>query len=201
MRTHIVMLSGPQGSGKSTLARALIEHHLRKKDNQAVELRFAKVIYDIHDSVLVIMRSYGINVPTKDGELLQLLGTEWGRKKYGDDVWVKATKKYIDACIEQNAEKNVGELLLIVSDCRFKNEFEALPEALRVRLIASEEVRRKRTDSWRENTNHPSETDLDEYERKKKFDLHLYTDTTDIPTCIDLVRAQLDKNSWAEKRR
>ena len=135
---------------------------------------------------------------TKDGPLLQWVGTEFGRNNYGINVWVDILKNKI----KKYEAPHWSELnrLVIVDDCRFENEFDAFPEALRVRLVCPEEVRKARTESWRDNTNHPSEIGLDAYEAEKKFDMYLQTDTIDVVHCSTLVAAQLQKGSWKEKR-
>jgi hypothetical protein len=100
--------------------------------------------------------------------------------------------------------KEAPGIVFIVADCRFQNEFDAFPEALRVRLTASEDVRRTRTNSWRENTSHPSEIDLDGYEAEGKFDLVFDTSTAERNTpehCAEMILAQLQKQSWIEKRK
>lgn len=220
LKTHIVMISGKQGSGKSTLTRELIRRVSHKKNWDALELRFAKVIYDLHDDILRTMKFYGFDVPVKDGELLQLLGTEWGRKRYGEDIWVTAVKNVI-ADIEKarlatlEGRKSDGlevkhmipsevpmneNLLLVISDCRFMNEFKAFPEALRVRLRCHHEIRRSRAESWRENAMHASEINLDDVDRAGEFDLYLQTDEVSVQGCADLVLAKLDKGGWIEKR-
>jgi len=119
----------------------------------------------------------GIPRVEKDGLLLQLLGTEWGRKKHGENVRIDAVKHKIAELASRFKERE--KYLVIIDDCRFPNEFDAFPEALRVRLTASEDVRKARTVSWRENTKHPSETSLDD--REDDFDLLLLTEEPSTP--------------------
>lgn len=201
-KTVIVLLSGKQGSGKSTLARNLVEaYNERKKNWEAFEFKFAGAIYDMHDQCLSFLRSYGIDAPKKDGKLLQLLGTDWGRMTYGPDIWVNVMKGIVAECEEDR--KRLGfatNLLLVISDCRFQNEFDAFPDALRVRLQAGEEIRRGRAESWREATNHASEIDLDGYAGQGLFDLYLDSETLKPAWCTDLTAAQIDKGNWVERR-
>ncbi|MFS6706496.1 hypothetical protein WHK35_14280, partial [Staphylococcus aureus] len=130
----------------------------------------------------------------KDGPLLQMLGTDWGRKTINENIWVSIAQKRAAAALAENPKT-----LVIVGDCRFPNEFEAFPEALRVRLECPEDARKQRCSMWRENTAHASETGLDELARDKRFDLYLYTNTSNTTECVTLILAQLDKQSWAEK--
>lgn len=195
----IVLLSGKQGSGKTTIQRSLLIEWQRPQGlgRRALGANFADVLYEMHNTVLNILYQYWPkrNI-VKDGPLLQLLGTEWGRKTIDENIWVKCLRNKMKELAQRNS--HYKDLLLVVGDCRFKNEFNEFEDALRVRLVCSEEARKKRCEMWRENTQHPSEVDLDDYE--EKFDLVL--DTENIPThgCVDLIMAQLMKNSWIEKR-
>lgn len=170
--THIILLSGKQGAGKSTTAQAILKIAKASGHYSFVEiLKFAGPLYTLHEYILNKMESMnGQKRLKKDGKLLQLLGTEWGRESFGVNVWVDIMKRKI------NSWPYSGRRLIIIDDCRFENEFDAFPEALRVRLWASEEIRKLRTESWRENTNHPSEIGLDHYEAQGKFDLVLSTE-------------------------
>lgn len=199
----IIMLSGKQGSGKSTISEALKEYWFNKHHkNMVSQLKFAGVLYEMHDAVLNVLHKYmAPRQIVKDGPLLQLLGTEWGRKTIGENIWVELMnaqiyKKIIDCPIGLHSHG-----LLIIDDCRFENEFDALPDALRVRLRAEEGARKARCSMWRENTNHPSETGLDDYAVQGQFDLYLSTDTETVGHCVTMIAAQLDKNNWVEKRK
>lgn len=231
MKAEIVMISGKQGSGKSTITRELLSRVLMRKNWDALELRFASIIYSIHDEIHKLMKFYGVDVPEKDGELLQWLGTDYGRKKYGENVWVnalRATIADIDKARkmfkEDNSNRLAGSkcftaglsfryiqsdgaaelmndnLLIVISDCRFINEFNAFPEALRVRLRCNENVRQSRADSWRNNSSHASETNLDDVDAAGEFDLYLDTEFTPVAGCVDLILAKLDKGGWVERR-
>jgi uncharacterized protein YbjQ (UPF0145 family) len=136
---------------------------------------------------------------SKDGALLQYIGTEFGRTLYGKNVWIDILKLRLDKLKGDSWSKI--DRLAIVDDCRFENEFDAFPETLRVRLRCPEEVRKLRADSWRDNVNHPSEIDLDKYDAEGRFDLYLETDKVGIADCATLIAAQLQKKSWKEKRK
>lgn len=107
---------------------------------------------------------------TKDGDLLQLLGTEWGRKK-DSQIWVKLLLNQLRV-LPQNS-------LVTVEDCRFENEFDAfmnVPGVLSVRLEASRATRMARAEMWRKVEDHPSEVGLDHYAAMRKFDMVLDAD-------------------------
>lgn len=199
MNTAIILISGKQGSGKTTLQKAL-EKRLIERDQRVRTMNFADVIYQMHDRVLAVLDA-NWPYPTqrdlkKDGPLLQLLGTEWGRKTISDSLWIDVMKQRV-----RMAHKNLqADDHVIIGDCRFANEFEAFPQALRVRLVADEEIRKIRCSMWRQNTTHPSEIGLDEHETNDQFDMTLDTEFLPVNGCVDLIMAQIIKGDWAEKR-
>lgn len=179
---QIILLSGKQGSGKTTTALA-VEKKFRDAGLLLMRYRFATALYAAHDAVIATLSRLGaIPATQKDGLLLQVLGTEWGRKR-DTDMWVNAARAYY-AKLETNTQDTGAQLVGLIEDCRFFNEFHSYPDthAIRVRLEASEETRKARTESWRENTSHPSETELDDYAADGKFDLCF--DTSTVPTDI-----------------
>lgn len=192
------MLSGKQGSGKTSVQKALQIAFQQRKNGRAIQVNFADVLYEMHDKVLQTLHQY---VPdrglAKDGPLLQLLGTEWGRNTLGENIWVEILQKKIEQLATQNS--HYDNLLFIIGDCRFMNEFQTFESALRVRLSCPVEIRRERCSMWREG-NHISENNLDDVATAGEFDLKLNTDVTSINGCVDLILAQLDKNCWMEKR-
>jgi len=199
---QIVLISGRQGSGKSTLQkRIVLDWQSQVKNSRAITLNFADILYEMHDKVLQVLNQYWPpREIVKDGPLLQLLGTQWGRDTIDKDIWVKCLQAKIKQLTEQNS--HYQNLLFIIGDCRFPNELEAFPEALSIRLRASEETRKARVSMWRENTNHPSEIALDKYDIGDKFDLHFSTDKNGfaVDEMSQLIIAQLLKNNWVEKR-
>ena len=161
MNYAIILIAGKQGSGKSSLSEAL-DNHLVTKDFVTFRMKFADPLYKMHDAVRTILRSYNIDqLPGIDGPLLQLLGTEWGRKTRGEDIWVKAAKAKV---LDWSAKVNITgkKSVFIFDDCRFPNELFAWEDSFKIRLSAPEEVRRERAEKWRENTKHPSEIALDQ---------------------------------------
>lgn len=194
----IILLSGKQGSGKSTLTQQLIDLFPKVHVN---EFKFAGTIYAIHDFARARLNSLGVQCPEdlrlKDGKMLQWLGTEWGRGTFGNDVWVKCLRGEVESFFDLYSVK---PKIAVVSDCRFKNEFEGFPDALRVRLECSEFVRKDRCEQWRTNTQHQSEVDLDEHSTRGLFDMTLNTEHETPANLARLIRAQLEKNVWMEKR-
>lgn len=179
----IILISGKMGSGKTTVSEGLTE--LLKKNRHTVSrLKFADPLYAMHDAVGVAASKYGIPFDKKEGVLLQLLGTEWGRQIKGDSVWVDSMKYRVS---QTSCD------FVIIDDCRFKNEFNAFEDAFKLRLKASEEIRKNRADSWRPNTTHLSEIDLDDFEINGRFDLVVDTNLNDKQKTLDLIMTTIQK--------
>lgn len=172
----IVLISGKQGSGKSSHARAIV-NELTNRGYVVFPMKFASTLYEIHDDVRRILREKGIdNLKGIDGPLLQLLGTEWGRKTRGEDIWVDAAKNDVDKYtmrINGAGKKPV----FVFDDCRFPNELFAWGRGIfRIKMVAPENVRCERAEKWREATDHPSEIGLDQVEA---CHYNLIADTTE----------------------
>jgi hypothetical protein len=157
----VLMLTGLQGSGKTTTA-ARVTQELWSLGYKAVRLKFADVLYQMHDAVRDVLRRYTMDeVKGPDGTLLQLLGTEWGRKTRGDDIWVRVLRASITDYWLMNEDG-----IVVIDDCRFENEYkmffgEAGVQVTHVRLKAPRETRKLRAEKWRDNETHISETGLD----------------------------------------
>lgn len=196
---RIVVLSGKQGSGKTTTQK-LLQIEAQKGEWRAITLNFADVLYEMHDAVLAILAKYGIKRDiAKDGVLLQLLGTDWGRKTLGEDIWIKLLLNKISILAAQNS--HYSKLLFIVGDCRFENEFKAFAEALRVRLECPTEDRKVRCSYWRDNTAHPSEVDLDQIAQNGEFDIYLDTSTVSPEAGVETLLQVLNADQWVDNRK
>lgn len=179
----VYVISGKQGSGKTTLAEMLLKH----LGPEARVYKFADILYELHNMIRNYMRALGIERPEKDGPLLQLLGTEWGRNTIDENIWPKI--------LYSRVEKDAAKIILI-DDCRFPNEFDMTRETygkncLMVRLECPEEIRKARCPAWRPNTEHPSETGLDEYARLGKFDIYYETDKMSAEQCMSDLAKQI----------
>ncbi len=201
MQRHVILISGKQGAGKTTAAQILFNYFAKSNfSHPCAVIKFADPLYEMHDAVKEVLKPYGFEPKNKWGVLLQLLGTEFGRKELGYDVWTKICANRIDEwfrtvdfmSLKSQPKPPSGKTTIIIDDLRFKNEFEvdqyirAACEIHRLRLEACEETRKPRCENWRDDTNHISETDLDDW--RIKFDKIIETDKKESETEKRLIR-------------
>jgi hypothetical protein len=177
MKNVCLMISGKQGCGKSTLAQEIGRRALKDESLWFYGLKFADPLYEMHTALWQIMEAYGVPRPQKiDGTLMQMLGTEWGRRTISPTVWVDILKKRVDDILSE--AKWPRHRLIVIDDARFTNEIDCLKrpdlKIIKLRLEAPEHVRKCRAAKWRPDTTHPSEIGLDDY---KEFDKIIFTDT------------------------
>lgn len=118
---RLVAFTGLAGSGKSTAAMHLVKRHGWQR------VRFASPLK-------AMMAALGLSYEEIEGHLkekrcdllcgrtprfaMQTIGTEWGRMTIGDDLWIRAFER---------ALPNEGRV--VVDDCRYENEAEAVQAA------------------------------------------------------------------------
>lgn len=188
MTPKVIIISGKQGSGKTTLQKG-IQSKLYALGNRVELINFADIIYQIHDYAINVLEGVGVKRDlVKDGVLLQLLGTEWGRKSIDTNVWVQIAKNRIEAMAKNM--HNVGYVIL--GDCRFENELDFFPDALKIRLECDREIRKTRCSQWRENDTHPSEIGLDMYSTSGAFNLYFDTGSVSIDDTVEITLKHLE---------
>lgn len=119
----LVGLTGRKRSGKSTVARILCERH------GFVELSFANPIREFVARLLwpngtgALERNKEAPIDWLDGitprQMMQTLGTEWGRQMVHPDLWVRA-------CMHRLEYTRCPRI--VISDVRFPNEAKAIRE-------------------------------------------------------------------------
>jgi energy-coupling factor transporter ATP-binding protein EcfA2 len=151
----IILISGKSGNGKSTVA-GLFKELLKKKDKKVLILPFAKYLKQY------LKEYYGWDGITKDivyRNNAQKLG-EIIRKKLGASFFAKR----ICEDIEIVGDRDLFDYV-IIDDCRYLNELSYTISQFPHKTIS---VRINRIDFksklTEEQLEHPSETDLDDYE-------------------------------------
>lgn len=120
-RLPLVGLTGPARSGKNTVADIMCRHWL------AVQYAFALPLK------AMLQAGLGLNDVDLDGyrkeepnlllggksprQLMQTLGTEWGRQLVDPDIWVTQTRRWC-----QSFHDDDPEAAIILTDVRFQNE-------------------------------------------------------------------------------
>lgn len=165
--TKIIGLSGWARSGKDSIADYLVQNHGYTKISFASPMKEALVLLDPQ----VLYHNTRIHLATavrvvgwenlKDGstdarELLQRMGTEVGRNLFGENFWVNLA-----------LEKAKHHDKVVISDCRFINEIEAIKNS-------GGSVWRINRENVTAVNNHISETELNNY----KFDISISNNET-----------------------
>ncbi len=102
---------------------------------------------------------------------LQLMGTENGRDKYGQDIWINIVDTWMKIYNERGVER------FIITDLRFKNEYEYL-KSKNAKIIKIEAPNRQKENLKGQDLqvlNHRSETELNDIE----FDYIINNDYND----------------------
>ena len=109
---------GNIGEGKNYIAEQVFLPKLQEQDNQptlvmafADHFKIAAVSYNNLDYDKVF-----INKDTQTRQKLQQLGTEQGRNKYGEDIWIKIVYNWIKLYASRGIRR------FIITDVRFENE-------------------------------------------------------------------------------
>lgn len=120
MKATVIGITGAAGAGKGTISERL----------GGVEVAFADPLYEMLSAMtgipVAMLKDRAFKeapIPWLDKsprQLLQTLGTEWGRKSIRPDVWLLINKDRIWRAIRQ------GATVITVPDVRFNNEAEML---------------------------------------------------------------------------
>ena len=124
-------ISGKLGSGKNYIMENIIFPHIYDKLNDYI-IHPIPISFGDQIKTELIGRDLSLDFNklfiTKDDEtrrLLQLYGTENGRNKYNENIWIRAIDCWIDLTIDRikNLYKNKNICFVImISDIRFINE-------------------------------------------------------------------------------
>ena len=174
---EIIGLMGHQGVGKNFIADLLLKNLPTKN---TIIIAFAD-----HFKIDCICKhncDYNKVFGEKDYEtrrLLQKVGTEEGRNKFGENIWINVIETWIKLLNERGVER------FIISDVRFVNEAEWVkkmngiiikidaPKRFRIRL---EKETNNNEELINKIKNHKSEIIIDKY---KKYDILIKNDLDD----------------------
>lgn len=122
----LIGLTGAAGAGKDTVASMLIEEH------GGQQASFAGPLYDFVAAITGIPKDKLADRSVKEAvipwlgksprQLLQTLGTEWGRQTVNEDIWVRSLLERIAPWLDAG-------LPVVVTDVRFDNEAVAIADA------------------------------------------------------------------------
>ncbi len=179
---EIYAISGKMGSGKDYIMKKLFLPLLQEKEPKpTLFLAFADHIKV--DACAKGGVSYDRVYGEKDEEsrqILQKMGTEEGRNKYGENVWINAVWTWMQVHHQQS-----GIERFILTDVRFLNELNFVKEkGGKVFRVHSPHRTNKRLEAeangdptvLQKIKTHPSETDLDKYD---DFDFVIFNDEGD----------------------
>lgn len=119
----VIALTGPKRVGKTTVANAISDNVDRQveimsfADPMRLMLQAMGVRSDLmHNQSMKETPIAGLGKSAR--QLLQTLGTEWGRGMVAEDIWLWAMEKRVQQA------KYEGAKIIIIDDCRFDNEAE-----------------------------------------------------------------------------
>ena len=124
----LIGLTGPAGSGKDTVADILCEQHgytrlaLSDPLRDGLKAMLGLTENQFHDRTIKETPIGWIGQSPR--QLLQTLGTEWGRHHVADDLWLRVANQRI-ADIANHWEYITG---IVITDIRFPNEAAWLAE-------------------------------------------------------------------------
>jgi hypothetical protein len=164
--------SGKMGAGKNYICENIFLPLLKKHNRNVIQMSFADQIkvnvmvnYNLSKNDVCNDKNYKIR------NLLQKEGTQDGRNRLGDDIWINHLDKWMEI------HKSKGVHTFLITDVRFKNEAEYI-KRMGGKIIRVEAPERNKDLIIRQKldpltVNHISETDLDNY---YSFDLILDND-------------------------
>lgn len=164
----IIAVAGKLGVGKDYVIQNMICDRLNPQLSYT-RMAFAdqiKINVATHKGIPLEQMLSGQKSP-EIRKLLQIEGTENGRNIYGDDIWTKTLRSWIDLRAIRD-----GIDVVLITDCRFPNEVKFIEDmgGIIIRVEASDrnEIALRQESGgdltlYNSIKNHPSETSLDNH--------------------------------------
>jgi hypothetical protein len=114
----LIALTGPAGAGKTTAARILELRHGYEATAFAEPLYEAlSCITGLHVDALARLKEQPIPwLGITPRQMLQTLGTEWGRQQVREDLWLRVAERRLALMADAGIDR------VVFCDCRFVNE-------------------------------------------------------------------------------
>lgn len=184
----IIGVTGKLGSGKDYITNNVVIPVLEKIGYRYLQCAFADQIkVNVMTKNNVSYEDVYENKTPESRRMLQIEGTEVGRSS-NKDIWVN----YLDNWI--NIHNKRGVSVFVLSDVRFKNEYEFVKKngGLVLKVVAPQRNETRLLQESQGDINlyekiskHASECDLDDYQNNK-YDMVILNDTTDVVNIDDL---------------
>lgn len=135
-KQRVILLTGKMQSGKDTAAAYLHDRYLFTRRKFAAPLysmlctMYGDIIHDVNYAYIEARKTERAPLTNLTWrEMLQTLGTEWGRTHVNTDIWVDLAREIVAAAYPAQ---------VVISDCRFINEWTAFCNDARfdTRLLA-----------------------------------------------------------------
>lgn len=116
MSKKLIALSASMGSGKTTALEIIRKLVTSSSDDVFFrKIRFSAALYKLQFTVYDALGIPHDNT-LKDGKLLQVLGTDWGRN-YDENIWVNQFEREF-----KGVDFVPNNVVFVCDDCRFDNE-------------------------------------------------------------------------------
>jgi hypothetical protein len=122
MKQILIGLHGLARTGKDTAANYLAAQYAFMAYAFAAPLKTAlQLMFNLTEEQLngALKEVPLANIGKSPRELMQLLGTEWGRHLVHNDLWLLLARQHLDAALELNNQWLQG---FVISDVRIENE-------------------------------------------------------------------------------
>lgn len=154
---EVIAFAGNLKTGKNYVAENIFIPLLPKKNTLVMAFADHFKIDAITKGNLEYSKVFG-EKDDKTRKQLQIMGTEDGRDKYGQDIWINTLDNWMKIYNERGVER------FIITDLRFKNEYNYL-KSKNAKIIKIEAPNRQKKNLKGQDLkvlNHRSETELND---------------------------------------